>query len=164
MYCYTLPAICLALILSFPAMAQNQDKAPGKGQPGNSQGEALVHQKGDASFYGEESRGDKTANGENFNPDKKTAASPYLPLGTHVTVTNTENGKSVDLKINDRGPYTDGRIIDLSKKAAEKLDMKKDGVADVTVEARPSSQTTEKLKDEIGDKAEAERELRHKQK
>ena len=67
-------------------------------------------------------------------------------LGTRVTVTNQQNGKSVDVKINDRGPYVDGRVIDLSKKAASKIGIKEQGIAPVKVEARPSSQPTEDLK------------------
>jgi rare lipoprotein A len=115
--------------------------------------EPVLQQQGEASYYADKFRGRKTATGETFSQDKMTAASRDLPLGAHVTVTNQENGKSVDVKVNDRGPYVDGRVIDLSKKAAEKLDMKKDGVAPVTVEARPSAQPTEELKQAVQEKA-----------
>jgi rare lipoprotein A len=64
-----------------------------------------------------------------------TAAHPTLPLGTNATVTNLETGDSVDVKINDRGPYAKGRDIDLSKGAAKELGMTKDGIAPVKIEA-----------------------------
>jgi rare lipoprotein A len=118
--------------------------------------EPVLQQAGQASYYSDTFQGRKTATGETFKQNALTAASPDLPLGTRATVTNQENGKSVDVKVNDRGPYAEGRIIDLSKKAAEKLDMKKQGVAPVTVEAAPSSQPTEALKAAVGDKAKAQ--------
>jgi rare lipoprotein A len=115
--------------------------------------EPILQQQGQASYYADKFHGRKTATGETFSQDKMTAASRDLPLGTRVTVTNQENGKSVDVKVNDRGPYVDGRVIDLSKKAADKLDMKEDGVAPVTIEARPSAQPTERLKQAVQEKA-----------
>src|SRR5215469_6752739 len=80
--------------------------------------EPLVEQHGIASYYADSLNGRKTANGKTFHQDRLTAASRNLPLGTMVTVTNEINGKSVEVKINDRGPYVDGRVIDLSKSAA----------------------------------------------
>ena len=112
--------------------------------------EPLVEQHGIASYYADFFGGRKTANGETFRQDRLTAASRDLPLGTMVTVTNEINGKSVDVKINDRGPYVDGRVIDLSKSAAARLGMKKRGVAPVKVEARPSRQPTEALRQVVG--------------
>jgi len=91
-------------------------------------------QTGEASFYGERHAGRPTASGEPFDPGKLTAASPNLPLGTKAKVTNTETGKSVHVTVTDRGPYAKDRILDLSAKAAERLDMKSDGVADVKVQ------------------------------
>jgi rare lipoprotein A len=109
--------------------------------------EPITRQRGDASYYSDKLKGQTTATGEKFSQTKLTAASPDLPLGTRATVTNEENGKSVNVKINDRGPYVDGRVIDLSKKAAAKIGIgKKNGVAAVKVEARPSSQPTAELK------------------
>jgi peptidoglycan lytic transglycosylase len=75
----------------------------------------------------------ETANGESMDADALTAAHPSLPLGTRVLVENVENGESVIVRINDRGPYAGDRIIDLSKAAAERIDMIKDGVATVRV-------------------------------
>jgi rare lipoprotein A len=78
---------------------------------------------GYASWYGDELRGRKTANGENFNPDAMTAAHPTLPMSSWVEVTTLDNGKTVRVRINDRGPYHSNRIIDLSKAAALRLGM-----------------------------------------
>jgi rare lipoprotein A len=77
---------------------------------------------GVASWYGNES-GNRTASGERFNPKALTAAHKHLPFGTRVKVTNLKNNKSVIVKINDRGPFVRGRIIDLSKYAAKAIGM-----------------------------------------
>ena len=91
-------------------------------------------QVGYASYYGREFSGRRTASGEKYDPKKLTAAHPTLPFNTYVKVTNMENGKSVIVRINDRGPFKKGRIIDLSEKAAELLDMKIKGVVLVKLE------------------------------
>jgi rare lipoprotein A len=109
-------------------------------------GQTIVEQIGEASYYGQGFHGKKTANGDKFDQNDRTAAHPTLPLGTEATVTNLETGNSVDVKINDRGPYVKGRDIDLSKGAAKDLGMTKDGVAPVKIEAKvaPTEQNTEK--------------------
>lgn len=117
-------------------------------------GEPVIVHEGEASFYGGEFHGRKTASGVPFDQNKPTAASRELPLGTKATVTNQDNGKSVEVIVNDRGPYVDGRVIDLSKTAARKLDMIDDGVAPVRVEAKPSQQPTEAVKEKVEAKAE----------
>jgi rare lipoprotein A len=117
--------------------------------------EPLVEQHGIASYYADSLGGRKTANGTTFRQNRLTAASRDLPLGTMVTVTNEINGKSVDVEINDRGPYVDGRVIDLSKSAAARIGMKERGVAPVKVEARPSRQPTEALRQVVSAMAEA---------
>ena len=89
---------------------------------------------GTASYYGGKFHGRKTASGERFDKEALTAAHKTLPLGTQVRVTNLRNGESVDVKINDRGPYVRGRIIDLSKGAARELGMLGAGTAKVKVE------------------------------
>jgi len=89
---------------------------------------------GYASWYGKKFHGRPTASGEIFNMYKLTAAHRTLPLGTYVKVTNLSNGKSVIVKINDRGPYVKGRIIDLSYMAAKKIGMVKKGVQKVKIE------------------------------
>ncbi len=90
-------------------------------------------ERGIASWYGGRFHGRKTANGEIYDLFKFTAASRTLPLGTYVLVRNEENGKVITVRINDRGPYVDGRIIDLSQAAAYKLGMMLDGIAMVQV-------------------------------
>ncbi len=90
---------------------------------------------GMASWYGPGFHGKKTANGERYNQNALTAAHKLLPLGTVVKVTNLENDKSVVLRVNDRGPFKYDRIIDVSRRAAHKLDMHEQGTAKVRVEA-----------------------------
>jgi len=91
-------------------------------------------QRGLASWYGAE-QGRLTASGERFDPGQLTAAHRHLPFGTVVRVTNRENGLSVNVRINDRGPFGDGdRIIDLSSAAANVLQMKRSGVIPVELE------------------------------
>ena len=90
--------------------------------------------RGKASFYGYDGSGNKTASGERFNPEKLTAAHRSLPFGTKVRVTNVNNGRSVVVRINDRGPFIGGRIIDLSHRAARVIQMIGRGVAPVKIE------------------------------
>jgi rare lipoprotein A len=91
-------------------------------------------QTGIASFYADKFEGRLTASGEKYKHNKATAAHKFLPFGTKVKVTNTANGKSVIVRVNDRGPYIEGRIIDLSRSAAEELAFTTQGLADVKVE------------------------------
>ena len=92
-------------------------------------------QRGYATFYGNEAQGGPTASGERFDKRLMTAAHRTLPIGTRVRVTNTRNGRSVVVRINDRGPYGGrGRIIDVSEAAARVLDMIEAGVVPVLVE------------------------------
>lgn len=98
-----------------------------------------VHKEvGEASWYGPGFKGQETANGETFDPTKMTAAHPSLPMGTKAVVTNLDNGKKVEVRINDRGPYANDRVIDLSRAAAKKLDMVDDGATQVKIETRPA--------------------------
>ncbi len=91
-------------------------------------------QTGKASFYADKFEGTETASGEKYRHNKMTGAHKTLPFGTRVRVTNLANNKSAELVINDRGPYVDSRIIDLSKSAAEKLGFVNQGLADVRLE------------------------------
>ena len=86
-----------------------------------------------ASFYSESYNGKKTANGEIYNSSEYTAAHKKLPFNTQVKVTNLSNGKTVKVRINDRGPFVTGRIIDLTRKAAKKIDMIAAGVTKVKI-------------------------------
>ena len=92
-----------------------------------------VTQTGKASYYADSLNGNKTANGERFHNSKKTAAHKTIPFGTKVKVTNPETHRSVKVKITDRGPFAPGRVIDLSYKAARKMDMLKAGVIPVKI-------------------------------
>ena len=97
---------------------------------------ASVKQEGRASYYADKFNGRKTASGTIFRQNKRTAAHRTLPFGTKVTVKNLDNGKKVRVKITDRGPFVQGRMIDLSKKAARKLNMIQQGVANVEIKYR----------------------------
>lgn len=90
--------------------------------------------KGVASWYGSRIRGRRTANGETYDPDHLSAAHPTLPLPSYVRVTNLENGSSLIVRVNDRGPFHRGRIIDVSSKAADMLDLKPRGTGAVRVQ------------------------------
>ncbi|MGI2907968.1 septal ring lytic transglycosylase RlpA family protein [Tolypothrix sp. VBCCA 56010] len=97
-------------------------------------GPVKVSLRGVASYYGYDGSGNRTASGQRFNPEKLTAAHRHLPFGTRVRVTNTRNGRSVVVRINDRGPFIRGRVIDLSVAAARVLGMMGSGVAPVRIE------------------------------
>jgi rare lipoprotein A len=93
---------------------------------------------GTASFYGKELAGNRTASGERFDPNGLTAAHRSLPLGTKLKVTNTANGRSVVVRVNDRGPFVKNRMLDVSLGAAHKLNMVRSGTARVVVERVPT--------------------------
>lgn len=90
-------------------------------------------QEGTASWYGPGFHGKKTASGEIFDQNELTAAHKRLPLGTKIRVTNLENGKSVVVKINDRGPFHSNRVLDLSQAAAQKIGLLHSGVTNVSI-------------------------------
>ena len=100
-----------------------------------------VAEQGKASFYADKYHGRTTASGERFSQQAATAAHLKLPFGTRVKVTNIANNKSVVVRINDRGPYIRGRIIDLSKAMFKKIADPKVGVIDVTVTVIDKSNT-----------------------
>jgi len=95
---------------------------------------ARTTESGTASFYADKYHGRPTASGEIFDMHQLTAAHPRLAFGTIVKVTNTENHRSVLVRINDRGPFVSGRVIDLSLAAAEELQMVKSGLVNVKLE------------------------------
>ncbi|MFA6733418.1 MAG: septal ring lytic transglycosylase RlpA family protein [Sphaerochaeta sp.] len=116
-----LTALLILLLLVFPALyAEDAPLEPG-----------TVIEKGIASWYTTDKSESLTANGETFDPNSLSAAHKSLKFGTIVRVTNTVNGKSVDVRINDRGPYVDGRIIDLTPASAKQIDMLASGIAPV---------------------------------
>lgn len=100
---------------------------------------------GVASWYGRAFHGRRTANGERFDMHALTAAHPTLPLSTRVRVTNLDNGRSIAVRVNDRGPFARGRIIDLSQAGARALGFEARGTARVRVTiVAPSTQTAER--------------------
>ncbi len=115
-----IPAIAAILISIPPATASGI-------KPGYTQ-------KGIASYYHDSLHGLKTASGETYNKWASSAAHKSLPLGTKVRVTKLSNGRSIVVRINDRGPFVKGRIIDLSRRAAQDLGIIKSGLAKVKVE------------------------------
>jgi rare lipoprotein A len=131
----------LLSFLALPGYAEDStdksDKSASSEAKGEGSGNKTYKKVGEASWYGPGFQGKETADGETFDQNKLTAAHRQLPLGTKAKVTNLENGKKVEVKINDRGPYVGGRDIDLSRMAAQKLDMKEDGTTKVKIEAKP---------------------------
>lgn len=124
-------ALAYALTLVIAIAACTHSAAPKRTATGG--GRSGV-QDGMASWYGGKHHGGPTASGERFDKNAMTAAHRTLPMNTRVRVTSKKNGRSVVVRINDRGPYGKGRIIDLSEEAARRLDMIEAGVVPVRVE------------------------------
>lgn len=103
-----------------------------------------------ASWYGEPHHGRRTANGEIFDQEALTAAHPSLPFGTILRVTNLQNGRHVDVRINDRGPVIPGRIVDLSRAAARSVRAIGRGVFRVRLEIVPRAMWTETAMNDFG--------------
>lgn len=106
----------------------------------------MFKQKGIASYYADKFEGRTTASGDKYRSSKMTAAHLLLPFGTTVKVTNLKNNKTVEVEINDRGPFVEGRIIDLSKAAAEELNFINDGITEVSIEVVEHSDDLEEGK------------------
>jgi rare lipoprotein A len=102
--------------------------------PRNPSGKILLTLEGVASYYSDEFHGKQTSNGEIYDMNGLTAAHRTFPFGTKVRITNLENAKSVVVRVNDRGPFHEGRIIDLSLGAAKELDLVRTGTARVRME------------------------------
>ncbi|HZY09833.1 MAG TPA: septal ring lytic transglycosylase RlpA family protein [Bacteroidota bacterium] len=105
-----------------------------KYQSGIGEGTYSIYEEGMASYYADEFHGRTTSNGETFDMNQLTAAHRTLPFNTKVLVTNTLNGKAVTVRINDRGPFVDDRIIDLSLAAARAIDLVGPGTAKVKLQ------------------------------
>lgn len=126
--------VACALLVSLAACARSSRAPAGPSlDPLLAQADGGVFQSGVASWYGDDFHGRATANGEIYDMRKLTAAHPELPFHTLVEVENLENGRRVLVRINDRGPFLKGRIIDLSQKAAQRLDMAEKGTAGVNL-------------------------------
>jgi rare lipoprotein A len=119
----------LTMFLAASVFAVGCATVPAPADPSRSSSEV-----GMASFYGAAHEGQRTASGGRYHPDRLTAAHPTLPFGSRVRVTNLDNGRSVIVTINDRGPFRKGRIIDVSKRAARRLGFVRQGTARVRVE------------------------------
>jgi len=133
------PFVLLSLLALAGCASQIPPPAP-PAIPAPAPPELFFSQSGTASFYGAAHEGKTTASGEKFDPNAFTAAHPTLAFGTVVRVTNLSNGKMVKVAINDRGPVTKGRIIDLSSAAARVLGMEDSGIAKVRLEAFQADQ------------------------
>jgi len=112
-------------------------RRPVKGRPGEF---VFDKQRGMASYYGEKFHGRATSSGQIFDMNGFTAAHRTLPLGTTVKVTNLDNNKSVEVVVNDRGPFLKGRIVDLSKAAAIEIGLIENGTAEVEIEVIESKE------------------------
>jgi len=128
-----LRAMVLGLMVSIAACATSALPPP-------SPPAAIFQQTGLASFYAARLNGRRTASGERYDKHAMTAAHRHLPFGTVVRVVNLKNGRKVEVRINDRGPYRKGRIIDLSHAAAKHLGMLKDGLARVEISSLHTAQ------------------------
>lgn len=117
----------------------------------------VFKEEGQASYYGGSFHGRTTASGERFDQNAMTAAHPKLPLGSAVTVTDPATGRQVEVEVNDRGPFAEGRDIDLSQGAAKKLGITQKGVAEVTIEA--TKQQVEEAIDQPKEVPKVERQL-----
>lgn len=102
-------------------------------------------QKGAASYYASVLSGEITANGDTYHPDSLTAAHRHLPLGTEILVINPQNQKQIRLRVNDRGPYHQERILDVSRRAADSLGFLKEGVARLIIKASLPPQLADSL-------------------
>jgi rare lipoprotein A len=129
-----LTAVVLVPVLGINASTRAEELKQGTSQSKQIVASTGYYYDGMASWYGPGFHGNRTASGEWFNQYDLTAAHRYLPFGTWVRVTNLNNGRSVEVRINDRGPFTGGRVIDLSTAAAEAIGMINSGVAPVSVE------------------------------
>jgi len=121
-------AVLMPLLLTVSAAAQNAEITSDNVADVDEETEIGG---GMASYYGDELAGNRTASGEPFNPGQLTAAHRSLPFGSMVRVTNTSNGDSVVVRINDRGPFSHGRVIDVSRAAAREIGMHRSGTARV---------------------------------
>jgi rare lipoprotein A len=149
----------LAVLLLVASLGAGAAQKPNSSEAGNNQSKqtasnqksadrthrAKAFQVGTASWYGEQFDGKTTASGEPYDMYDFTAAHPTLPLGTYVRVTNLHNGKAVIVRVNDRGPVIDGRIIDVSYNAARALDFKSKGVQRVRLDLVPTEGSEARL-------------------
>jgi len=134
---YLIPLIAMFMLncasLNWYGYSDNRQREEEK-QDNKQDNKYSNREEGIASWYGKDFQGKRTASGETFDMNKLTAAHKKLPFGTMVKVTLIKNGKTVTVKINDRGPYVEGRIIDLSYEAAKQIGLDRSGVGKVRIE------------------------------
>ena len=139
----------LAIVLSVASLGAGAAQGPNSSESGSTQARRIVvpsrrnsyprpYQVGTASWYGQDFQGKPTASGEPFDMHDFTAAHLTLPLGTYVRVTNLRNGRSAIVRINDRGPVVEGRIIDVSYNVARALGFKSQGLQTVRLDLMPT--------------------------
>ncbi len=129
----TFPTLSRVLVVALVALLSVSAEAQTRTLPGGRRAEArLAH--GTASFYATSLHGRRTASGERYDRHALTAAHRTLPFGTRLRVTNTRNGRQVVVRVNDRGPFHGGRVLDLSNAAADAIGMTRSGTARITYE------------------------------
>jgi rare lipoprotein A len=135
-------AVALVLAACAPSSTQTRSRERADARP-------LFEQTGEASWFGDAVEGSKGASGERIDPDQRVAGHLRLPMGSVVRVTRLENDRSVVVEIVDRGPTALGRVIDLSRRAAQELGMVERGTARVRVEAYASDQPNKQVLREL---------------
>lgn len=133
-----IPLALFALLLAVMTGCSSTTSIDNQKTSSYARSHALV---GQASWYGNKYHGKRTASGERYNMRAYTAAHKTLPFGTIVRVTNTANGKTVDVKINDRGPFVKGRVIDLSRKSFGQIGNINQGTVPVKIDVIDDSNT-----------------------
>ncbi|MDK2768283.1 septal ring lytic transglycosylase RlpA family protein [Sphingomonas sp.] len=131
-------SIIAVMMLTAAAPVAAQDAAPAPAASGT----ATVLASGMASYYGDAHAGNRTASGERFNPSDMTAAHRSLPFGTKLRVTDPSTGRSVIVRVNDRGPFHKSRILDLSEAAARELGIVRRGRALVEIALADAAEAT----------------------
>lgn len=144
-FCFALLAAALAMGCCLPEPAHSERPVPAlaAASPGN--GQPIFSQTGIASWYGRRHQGRLTASGQPFDASSLTAAHRTLPFGTILRVTDLKTKRVVKVRVNDRGPYVRGRVIDLSRAAGKALGMTRSGTAPVRIEVFASDQTKPRL-------------------
>jgi rare lipoprotein A len=139
-------------LTALPASEAANDKTLADAEPiGDGPDVSSFHQIGRASWYGRAFHGRRTASGERYNMEAMTAAHRTLPLGSYVRVSVPDTNKSVIVKINDRGPFARGRVIDLSYAAAKLLGVQHAGTARVTIEGVPRQEAKAELAEQLAE-------------
>ena len=143
----------LAVVLALAACTTSSTQTGSREGAGVAQGgggaRPLFEQTGEASWFGDAVEGSKGASGERIDPDQRVASHLTLPIGSVVRVTRLDNDRSVVVEIVDRGPTAPGRVIDLSRRAAQELGMVERGTARVRVEAYASDQPNKQVMREL---------------